>query len=117
MLLTKEIINCVRLSRELTFVKRDNGITYMICRMDLPSIGKLEREFIIENNSKLLVYTHEYVDQNKFLITAIESMKVDCDLSINTYPLKMNDEITVIQVYNHKKGNFTLNTIGDIVER
>jgi hypothetical protein len=102
MLITKETLNALRSSKELTIVKRSNGITYLICKdIYIASLStKIDKEYVIEARSKYpSLYVTFYLTVQENIKTLLSFLRVNDVISIALKDCPMDDDLKLIEIH------------------
>ena len=99
MVITKEILTAMKQSNAITFVKRNDGITYMICDVKIKSLNtEVKKEYEINSHVQSHKFYESLYTYESPIKTMIEHLKVDDDISIRVNEQKFDDTLTIINV-------------------
>jgi len=102
MVITKEILTAMRNCRELTIIKRTNGVTYILCnKIEIPSLNtSVDKEYTIESRCNYpKMYENYYVSQQENIQTVLSFLKVNDNISVAVRDCEMDANLTLIEIH------------------
>jgi hypothetical protein len=102
MIITKETLNALRSCGTLTFIRKNDGITYLICEnIYIASLNtKIKKEYVIEARNKYpALYTTFYITYHENIKTLLSFLRVNDEISIALKDCPMDDNLKLIQIH------------------
>jgi len=99
MVITKEILTAMKQSNAITFVKRNDGITYMICDVKIKSLNtEVTKEYEINSHVKSSKFYNSNYTYESPIKTMIGHLKANDELSITVDERKFHDTLTIVHI-------------------
>lgn len=101
MVISKEVLNAMRLCRRLTFVKRDDGKVYMICsdievkKLDM----KVEKEFETDSTIDYAKFYDTCYTSTLNIETCLSFLKPNDSIYIRADKVKLDDTTTLVEIH------------------
>lgn len=106
MIITQEILTAMKQSSNITFVKRNDGIMYMICDVKIKSLNtEVKKEYVINSNVQPPRFYETLYTYESPIKTIIGHLKVNDDISIRVDEQKFDDTLTIINIQIEVKRN------------
>ena len=102
MIVTKEVLQSMKLAGALVFLKKSDDQYYIICDdMELKEYGvSIKKEFLIETINKYnKLYEIFYTSQSEHIQTMISFLRVNDSIKMRVCERKMYDDLTLIDVF------------------